>query len=230
MVKQSSLSWQSPASDLMNTALGHVPQNTTDGLFSLNHSDGEVEEKTCSGIFNPSPAAPRDPTKISASAANTDSGYLTVKTSGGHTAAGNYSPGTPVTPATYSCDSIPVVSYTPEQSEQIFAERAAKRKVAEAMVEPVRNSLEYDDDGTDDTDSDASVAKVELKKSYEIGAGAAIKQSIGVDDESLDSYEDEPAGFIYLNYVDIEDALAIIEAGKRKDKANGFMDSMPVGN
>jgi len=76
----------------------------------------------------------------------------------------------------------------------------------------------------------ASVNKVEVSKQLEVGAGAAIGQSIHEDVEDLSFWRESPEGFLYVNYVIQEDADKIIKAGKRQDKEKGFMDGLNVGN
>jgi hypothetical protein len=64
----------------------------------------------------------------------------------------------------------------------------------------------------------------------EIGAGARIQQEIGIDPESIDFWQEEPAGMIYVNYVTEEKANAIIANGKRKHKKDTFLEGLTVGN
>ncbi len=73
------------------------------------------------------------------------------------------------------------------------------------------------------------VEQVEPTKTLEIGAGALIDQEVHPDPESVDFWQEEPVGFVYVNYVDEETASNIIEAGKRPEKADGFMENLQVG-
>lgn len=71
--------------------------------------------------------------------------------------------------------------------------------------------------------------EVESKqKMLEIGAGAKIQQRIGADPESLDFWQPEPAGLIYINYCDEETAERIIAAGKREDHQDGFLQGLEL--
>lgn len=62
----------------------------------------------------------------------------------------------------------------------------------------------------------------------EIGAGAKINQKIYQDPRKLDEWEDEPAGMIYINYCDVKTAQKILEAGKREDKADSFLNGLSL--
>jgi hypothetical protein len=64
----------------------------------------------------------------------------------------------------------------------------------------------------------------EMEK-LEITAGAKIKQRIYLDPEEPGFWQEEPAGFIYVNYVDIETAEKIMAAG-RKERAGSFLSAM----
>lgn len=73
---------------------------------------------------------------------------------------------------------------------------------------------------------------VETKK-LEIGAGAKINQELSYpDSNSLDYYEDEPAGMIYVNYCSVEDCNKIIESGKKDltKGGEGFLAELNKGN
>ena len=72
-------------------------------------------------------------------------------------------------------------------------------------------------------------AKVKQKK-LEVGAGAKIAQDIGIDPNSMDFWQSEPTGMIYINYVGQEQADMIISAGKREEAKEGFMEELTVGN
>jgi hypothetical protein len=75
-------------------------------------------------------------------------------------------------------------------------------------------------------------AQVDLEsiKKLEIGAGAKISQEIGVDPKSMDFWESEPVGMIYVNYLNDEDAQRIISEGKREETKDGFLNGLKVGN
>jgi len=75
-----------------------------------------------------------------------------------------------------------------------------------------------------------SVTKAAKKKKLEIGAGAQIDQGIGVDPNEMEFWSEEPVGMIYINYVTDEVAAEIMDAGKREDSAEGFMEKLKVGN
>ncbi|MFA6381768.1 MAG: hypothetical protein WCX08_00680 [Candidatus Buchananbacteria bacterium] len=69
------------------------------------------------------------------------------------------------------------------------------------------------------------------ERTLEIAAGAKINQRIHPDPESLDFWQPEPAGVIYVNYVDAETGWQIVTAGKRDLEAQGegFMSTLKVG-
>lgn len=150
--------------------------------------------------------------------------------------------------ALYSCQKISALS--PEEA-------AAKRptfKSGEGYASrflrgcdvPAEASLIHDDyAGTDGLDMDmaeadfdldepmitaSDVQEIEVAQKFEVGAGALIRQQVHPDNKSLDYYEDEPAGFIYINYASVKDAMKILEAGKREDKKDGYMNGLKVGN
>ena len=66
-------------------------------------------------------------------------------------------------------------------------------------------------------------------KQLEIGAGALIRQRVYDDPKSIDYWEKEPAGMIYVNYCDEETHKKILDAGKRADEKDGFMQGIKVG-
>lgn len=66
------------------------------------------------------------------------------------------------------------------------------------------------------------------QKKLEIGAGAKINQKIDQDPNNLDYWQEEPAGFIYINYCDQATADRIIKAGKRKEKTEGFLAGLEL--
>lgn len=68
----------------------------------------------------------------------------------------------------------------------------------------------------------------ETQTKLEIGAGAKIDQQISRDPKNLDYWEDEPAGFIYINYCDVATAQRILGAGKRQEKSEGFLSGLEI--
>jgi len=71
---------------------------------------------------------------------------------------------------------------------------------------------------------------VETKKA-EVGAGAKITQKLCYPDpKPLDYYEETPAGVIYANYCLPDQFDQIISGGKRKEKEEGWMEDLKVGN
>lgn len=58
-------------------------------------------------------------------------------------------------------------------------------------------------------------------KPIEIGAGAKIRQDLGVDPNDLDYWADKPAGTLLIYYTDEATAAAIIQAGKTDRDAGG---------
>jgi hypothetical protein len=76
-------------------------------------------------------------------------------------------------------------------------------------------------------DNDENFESEEAENSkLEIGAGARIEQEHGVDPNNIDFWNEEPEGLIYVNYVSKEVAQKIIDAGKRQDKKDGFMNKL----
>ncbi len=67
-------------------------------------------------------------------------------------------------------------------------------------------------------------------QNLEIGAGASIKQQIYADPEDISFWQDEPASFIYVNYVDKKSVEKILAGGKREEKEIGFLEGLNVGN
>lgn len=65
-------------------------------------------------------------------------------------------------------------------------------------------------------------------KKLEIGAGARIDQKIYRDPQNVDFWEEEPIGFIYVNYTDEETAKRIIAAGKREEATDGFLTDVQL--
>lgn len=75
-----------------------------------------------------------------------------------------------------------------------------------------------------------SIEADEITTKLEIGAGARIGQEVGVDPNDIDFWQEEPAGFIYVNYVAPAVADEILKNNKREDKKDGSLDGLQVGN
>ena len=67
-------------------------------------------------------------------------------------------------------------------------------------------------------------------KRQEIAGGARIEQGIGVDPEDIAFWRDDPEAMIYVNYVQPSICEQILAGGKRKDKKDGFLADVKVGN
>lgn len=69
-------------------------------------------------------------------------------------------------------------------------------------------------------------------KRLEVAAGARIDQEVYPDPQPLEFWQDQPAGIIYVNYVDEDTARAILQAGRidRTARGDGFMASLTVGH
>lgn len=76
-----------------------------------------------------------------------------------------------------------------------------------------------------DFDSDENQDSI----SYEVGAGSKIKQDVYTDPNSLDYWEEEPHGLIYVNYTDSKTMKTILKGGKRKETEEGFLSVVEVG-
>lgn len=74
------------------------------------------------------------------------------------------------------------------------------------------------------------VEKIIETKKLEIGAGARISQEIGVDPNSIDFWQPEPAGMVYVNFVGPETLQKILDSGKRQDQQEGPLNGLKVGN
>lgn len=72
--------------------------------------------------------------------------------------------------------------------------------------------------------------EVKPVKNLEIGAGALIDQQVYADTQSIDYWQPEPTGMVYINYCDEQTAKKIFEAGKIAEKAEGFMEGLVVGS
>jgi hypothetical protein len=66
------------------------------------------------------------------------------------------------------------------------------------------------------------------QKMLEIGAGAKISQQINPDPQDLDYWQEEAAGFIYINYCDVDTAQKILAVGKREEIAEGFLAGLEI--
>lgn len=83
-----------------------------------------------------------------------------------------------------------------------------------------------------DVDHDFSDGDVECSMSLDIAVGAKIGQKIYEDPESLEFWQDKPAGLLYINYCPKEKLASILERGKKDLTKNGegFLAGMKVGN
>jgi hypothetical protein len=77
--------------------------------------------------------------------------------------------------------------------------------------------------------SDEDFKTITPVKKLEVGAGALISQLIYDDPKAITYWEEKPDGMIYLNYCDEKTLKKILDAGKRADKKDGFMDGIRVG-
>jgi hypothetical protein len=66
------------------------------------------------------------------------------------------------------------------------------------------------------------------QKTLEIGAGAKISQQINPDPQDLDYWQEEAAGFIYINYCDVDTAQKILTVGKREEIEEGFLAGLEI--
>ena len=64
------------------------------------------------------------------------------------------------------------------------------------------------------------------QKKLEIGQGGLINQTLHADPKSPDYWENEPAGFLYINYCTKSKMEEILNAGKRQEKKNGFLENI----
>lgn len=66
----------------------------------------------------------------------------------------------------------------------------------------------------------------------EVAAGARIRQQVHDDPESIDFWQDHPAGTIYVNYIDATTRDAILAAGMntRDNRGEGPLGGLRVGN
>ena len=95
---------------------------------------------------------------------------------------------------------------------------------------PIGGSEVHAFNSSDSDSVDSVLLDTIAPKSFEVAAGETIKQEIGADPNAMDYWEDEPVGFMYLNYTDVETLKKIVAAGKRKEVASGFLSKVPVGN
>jgi hypothetical protein len=76
----------------------------------------------------------------------------------------------------------------------------------------------------------ASTTRSIEPKKLEVAAGAQITQEVHSDPENLDYWNEEPAGFIYINYCSQDDVEKITSQGKREEIVDGFLAGIPTGN
>lgn len=79
--------------------------------------------------------------------------------------------------------------------------------------------------------SDSSFRPARMRgpvKQLEIGAGAKIKQLINPDPETLDFWQPEPAGTLYINYCDVETANRILDGNKCEKASDGFLQGLKL--
>lgn len=122
------------------------------------------------------------------------------------------SAGAPKNLSTYSCSAI--------QSTSVSVPEAVRQR--KSVLKRVRTS------GVMSTQ--APVEKVVETKKLEVGAGARIRQEVGVDPNPINFWQETPVGMIYVNFTSEETLQQILGAGKREDKAEGPLDGMKVGN
>ena len=48
--------------------------------------------------------------------------------------------------------------------------------------------------------------------------------------EELSFWQDEPAGYIYLNYISNTECMKIVSQGKKQHKTEGYLEDIAVGN
>lgn len=92
------------------------------------------------------------------------------------------------------------------------------------------NTPVFDMSIDDEYEELTSFGDIVSSKKVEIGAGSRISQEIGVDNNDTDYWESEPAGLIYVNYTTLDHVSKILDAGKRKELKEGFLNSVKVGN
>jgi len=74
--------------------------------------------------------------------------------------------------------------------------------------------------------TDTNTEEIVVDKKLEVGLGSSINQEVNKDTESLDFWQDKPAGFIYINYCTQDQCEKILAAGKRKEKKGGFTNGL----
>jgi hypothetical protein len=74
-----------------------------------------------------------------------------------------------------------------------------------------------------------SIESIDVTK-MEVAAGAVISQRIYDDALGIVAYEEQPMAMMYLNYCTAADLQRIIKAGKRRDKQDGPLAGLAVGN
>lgn len=80
--------------------------------------------------------------------------------------------------------------------------------------------------------SSNSIESPELtSKLLEIGAGAKIDQKVYADLQEIDYWQDEPAGLLYINYTSVEQAIGILQQGKKDltKKGEGYLAGLSTG-
>lgn len=68
-------------------------------------------------------------------------------------------------------------------------------------------------------------------RTLEIGAGCKIDQKVYADPKELDYWEDKPAGILYINYTPFQEAISILEKGKKDltKSGEGFLAGLNSG-
>jgi hypothetical protein len=79
---------------------------------------------------------------------------------------------------------------------------------------------------------EADSQPIEPKKKFEVAAGAKIDQEVSPDPQSLDYWQDEPAGIIVVNYTDEGTCLEVISAGATLASREGPLGrlNIPLGH
>jgi len=83
-----------------------------------------------------------------------------------------------------------------------------------AIIEPEDRSIKENN----------SIEEIDVK--LEIGQGGLINQTLHADPKSPDYWENEPAGFLYINYCTKSQMKQILDAGKRQEKKDGFLENL----
>lgn len=144
-------------------------------------------------------------------------------------------------PATYSAESIKVKTASWGEGTSVPASASASGGTSCSSSAPMLNDTLksiapppsakcYMRSASPARFAKASVQQVTPVKKYEVAAGARIDQDVYLDPKELSYWEEQPAGFIYINYCDLETLQRIIAAGKRQESEEGFLSDVPVGN